>query len=171
MIDTPAESLQRPIGTKEQKTNMKLMSKALGFCLWSCIGVISEEGPCPCTSLLSTPTIPTGVWHEEGQGSSLGEWKEWSCRVCPEGAQGQKSLQACGQMNKGAVMQRGFSDIMTERPEPKCLIHITCTKALQISRHLHQNELKLINLGGGWLHEDRKRKWAFSKKCWEDISF
>lgn len=55
MIDTPAASLQRGSGTKEQKTNMKLMSKALGFCLWSCIGVISEEGPCPCTSLLSTP--------------------------------------------------------------------------------------------------------------------
>lgn len=56
------------------------------------------------------------------------------------------SWQACSQMNEGAVMQRGFSGIMTELPELKCLIHITCTKAPQISRHLHQNELKLINL-------------------------
>ena len=73
MIDTPAASLQRHNGTKEQKTNMKLMSKALGFCLWSCIGVISEEGPCPCTTLLSKPplTIPAGVRREEDKGSSL----------------------------------------------------------------------------------------------------
>lgn len=72
---TPLQPVQRYNGTKEQKTNMKLMSKALGFCLWSCIGVISEEGPCPCTSLLSTPLpipIPAGVRHEEGKGSSLG---------------------------------------------------------------------------------------------------
>lgn len=40
-------------------------------------------------------------------------------------------------------MQRSFSGIMAELPEVKCLIHITCTKAPQISRHLHQNELKL----------------------------
>lgn len=33
MIDNPAVSLQRTTGTKEQKTNMKLMSKALSFCL------------------------------------------------------------------------------------------------------------------------------------------
>lgn len=59
-------------------------------------------------------------------------------------------------------MQRGFSGIMTELPELKCLIHITCTKAPQISRHLHQNELKLINLGG---HKNLEKKWAFTKNC------
>lgn len=48
MIDMPAASPQRSNGTTEQKTNMKLMSKAFCFCLWSCIGVISEEDPCPC---------------------------------------------------------------------------------------------------------------------------
>lgn len=58
MIDTPVASLQRHNGTKEQKTNMKLMSKALSFCLWSWIGVISEEGPCPCPSFLSIPLPP-----------------------------------------------------------------------------------------------------------------
>lgn len=59
-------------------------------------------------------------------------------------------------------MQRGFSGIMTELLELKCLIHITCTKAPQISRHLHQNELKPTNLG--W-HMSLERKWAFTKNC------
>lgn len=85
MIDTPAVSLQRRNGTKEQKTNMKLMSKALGFCLWSCIGVISEEGPCPCISLLSTPPSPLGSGMRRARAAHLGEWKEWSRGVCPEG--------------------------------------------------------------------------------------
>lgn len=81
MIDTPAASPQRLGRTKEQKTNIKPMSKAVGFCLWSCIGVISEEGPCPSTSFLSTPPDqppppppPARVCcHEEGEGSSLRE--------------------------------------------------------------------------------------------------
>lgn len=80
MIDTPAASPQRLGWTKEQKTNIKPMSKAVGFCLWSCIGVISEEGPCPSTSFLSTPPNqpppppPARVCcHEEGKGSSLRE--------------------------------------------------------------------------------------------------
>lgn len=155
MIDIPAAQLQRPSTTNEQKTNIKLMSKALGFCLLSCIGVISEEGPCPCTSVLSTPLPPSfyGVCHEEGRGRSL--------RVCPQGERGQKSWRACGRMNEGAVMQRGFSRIMSELPELKCLIHITRTKAPQISRHLYQNELKLIL---GW-HMSLERKWAFTKNC------
>lgn len=156
MIDIPAAHQQRRSTTNEQKTNIKLMSKALGFCPWSCIGVISEEGPCPCTSFLSTPSsspIPTGVCHEEGPGSSF--------RVYPQGGQGYKSWQACGQMNEGAMMQRGFPRIMSELPEPKCLIHITWTKAPQISRHLYQNELKLIL---GW-HMSLQRKLAFTKNC------
>lgn len=85
MIDTPAATHN---GTKEQKTNIKLMSKALGFCLWSCIGVISEEGPCPCTSLLSTSRFLLGSGMRRARAAHLGEWKEWSYGVCPEGRQG-----------------------------------------------------------------------------------
>lgn len=78
MIDMPAASPQRSNGTTEQKTNMKLMSKAFCFCLWSCIGVISEEDPCPCIKHPPLFFSSLGVWHEEVQGISLGEWKEWS---------------------------------------------------------------------------------------------
>lgn len=86
MIHTLGARQQRPSGTKEQNTNMKLMSKAPGFCLWSCIGVISEEGPCPCISLLSTPSYPRwGLALGEAGQLSWGEWKEWLCRVCPKG--------------------------------------------------------------------------------------
>lgn len=53
MIDTPGASPQKAESlTKEQSSGIKAVSKAPGFCLRSCIGVISEEGPCPSTSLL-----------------------------------------------------------------------------------------------------------------------
>lgn len=81
MIDTPGASPQKAeSSTKEQSSDIKAVSKAPGFCLWSCIGVISEEGPCPSTSLLSTPPnsacpLP-GVCHEEADGPPTpgGNW-------------------------------------------------------------------------------------------------
>lgn len=83
MIDTPAVSLQRHSGTKEQKTNMKLMSKALGFCFWSCIGVISEEGPCPCIRLLSTPPSLLGSGMRRARAAHLGNGRSGRAGYVP----------------------------------------------------------------------------------------
>lgn len=46
MIDTPSPQ-KAESWTKEQSGGIKAVSEAPGFCLCSCIGVISEEGPCP----------------------------------------------------------------------------------------------------------------------------
>ena len=66
----PAGRLQRHNGTKEQKTNMKLMSKAFCFCLWSCIGVISEEGP---WSYIKPPQSPLGSGMKRARAAHFGE--------------------------------------------------------------------------------------------------
>lgn len=55
-------------GTKDQ---YKADVRGSHASLWSCIGVISLEGPCPCTSFLSTLSF-TPVGHKDGQSSSLG---------------------------------------------------------------------------------------------------
>lgn len=114
------------------------------------------------------PPSPQGSGMRRVRAAHSGEWKEWSFGVCPEGGRGQKSWQACGQMSKGAVMQRGFSGIMTELSELKCQIHITCTEASQISGHLHQNELKIINLGGR--HGVQRENGLLSRSAEETLS-
>lgn len=36
-----------------------------------------------------------------------------------------------------SAMKRGFPGIVSQLLQLKCLIHISCTKELKISRHLH----------------------------------
>ncbi|KAM7391726.1 hypothetical protein PAMP_022389 [Pampus punctatissimus] len=66
---------------EQWETNMKLMSKALSFYLRGCIGVISEEGPCPCASPLSTLLSLLGSDIRRARAAHLGKWEEWSYSV------------------------------------------------------------------------------------------
>lgn len=65
------------------------MSKALSFCLWSCIGVISEEGPLPLHQFsIDHPHPRWGSAMRRARGAHLGGMEGLVVRATSPGRTG-----------------------------------------------------------------------------------